>query len=664
MIAVPHTIDLDNPEFLQAYELLKNTTANVFLTGKAGTGKSTFLRYICDNLRKNYVVLAPTGVAAVNVGGVTIHSFFQMPMRPVPPDDPDYSVGSLRKSRKFSRRKRKLIQELDLIIIDEVSMVRPDMIDFIDRALRGIRNKRGLAFGGVQLLLVGDIFQLEPVVTSDTRPILAKYYADFFFFNALAYNSANLISIELKKIYRQTDTNFIELLDRVRLNKATRDDFDLLNSRVDRTASCFETEEEGSFGITLASRRDVVSAINKEKMESIDHEEVVYEGEIKDDFPEKILPTDLSLALKVDAQVMLIRNDKEKRWVNGTLAKIKELKPNEITIELEDGRIVAVEKETWENINYSYDEKARKVKEEVIGRFTQYPLKAAWALTIHNSQGLTFNKVNIDMEGGAFSAGQTYVALSRCRSIDGLSFVSPVRRCDVIVSKGASDFSQQFNDKEAAEKALREAEAGLLASKAIDSFVTGNYEDAIESLWRINVLTGALGRKSVRRLISGYLGEINVLKNKIDTLSDKLCILSKEFVELGDMCLAEGGDAEGAYLNYSKAYDVDSGNVAAMLGMARCHAILGENKKALIILDSVVKGKNGLSYDALLLKGDIQAKCGDMSSAVLNYMAAHKKSRGERLPIERIIQLYEDAGMEDEADRYRSYLDGKDFFVE
>ncbi|MDE6299591.1 MAG: AAA family ATPase, partial [Muribaculaceae bacterium] len=381
-------IDLSNPEFQMAYQLLLQTDANVFLTGRAGTGKSTFLRYICKKLKKNYVVLAPTGVAAVNVGGVTIHSFFQMPLRPVPPDDPDYSVGSFKKSGKFNRRKRKLIKELDLIIIDEVSMVRPDMIDFIDRALRGITGKRGKPFGGVQLLLIGDIFQLEPVISPDTRLILSKYYPDFFFFNALAYKEVSLVPLELKKIYRQTDEAFISLLDRIRLNSVSQADISLLNERVVEKS---ENSDNKDFEVTLTARRDVANAINKEKMDMLPGEEFLFKGEIEDEFPEKLLPTDLNLILKEGAQVMMIRNDKDHRWVNGTIGRIKELCPTSITIELEDNNEVTVEREVWENITYSYDEKEKKVVEEVIGRFVQFPLKAAWALTIHKSLGLTFN---------------------------------------------------------------------------------------------------------------------------------------------------------------------------------------------------------------------------------------------------------------------------------
>lgn len=656
MTDFPEMIDLFNPEFVRAYELLRATAANVFLTGKAGTGKSTFLRYICKHIKKKHVVLAPTGVAAVNVGGVTIHSFFQMPLRPVPPDDPDYSVASLRKSRKFSRQKRKLMQELDLIIIDEVSMVRPDMIDFIDRALRGVRGKRGIPFGGVQLLLVGDIFQLEPVVTPDTRRILAKYYTDFFFFNAHAYNHVNLISVELKKIYRQSDSMFIGLLDRIRLNCATYSDFEFLNSRVISQDSSPEDDSMMKFGVTLTTRRDVASMINKERMDAIVHPEIVFEGEIEGDFPDKILPTELSLVLKKEAQVMLIRNDKDRRWVNGTLARIQDISPEGITIELEDGRVEKVEKEIWYNINYFYDEKENKVKEDVVGQFTQYPLKAAWALTIHKCQGLTFNNVTIDMTGGAFSAGQTYVALSRCRSIEGLRLVSPVRRWDVIVNKVAVDYSKNFNDLEVSEKVLKETEAVVLTKDAIMAFDNGDYREAVECVWQVNSLVGALDRKSVRRLLSMYIGKIKTLKEQLAIQSQKIRKLSKEFAELGNMCMEEGADIEGSYGNYVKALDLDPSNMDALFGLTRCQYESGDVKDAIKNIDALLKRKGGKCFEALLLKGDIQVAGECYSEAILSYMAAHKIRKRDRVPIERIISLYEKLGQDDMADGYRDLL--------
>lgn len=655
------SIDLDNPEFRQAYRLLEATRANVFLTGKAGTGKSTFLKYICDNLYKKKVVLAPTGVAAVNVGGVTIHSFFQMPLRPVPPDDPDYSVKALADSSKFSRQKRKLIRELELIIIDEVSMVRPDMIDFIDRALRGIRGQRGVPFGGVQLLLVGDIFQLEPVVTNDSKPILSRYYPSFFFFNAKAYAHANLCSIELKKIYRQSDSSFIGMLDRIRNNTVTSADIEILNSRCHFNVSnpdCEprEMKSEPNFEITLTARRDTAESINASMMEQLPEEPSILFGSIENDFPEKLLPTDLCLTLKKDAQVMLIRNDnKGRRWVNGTIARVTEIGKNHISIILEDGNEYKVERETWENINYYYDEKERKVKEEILGKFTQFPVKAAWALTIHKSQGLTFNHVTIDMAGGAFSAGQTYVALSRCRSLEGLRFVNPLRRYDVIVSRSAAEFSVSFNDEKKARQALRDAEVALLSSQAIHAFKAGNMSAATNLIHEADIAGSILSSPAVRRLIARYLGKINILAKELEC---KTAVMTQAAVKLAGIAdKLDGTEISATVLRHdilTESLKLDPECPQAIIVKANHLVNEGKIKESIAMLKPIIKKKDkALAYRAAILSGDANRKLGDFSAAALNYMSALKKSPSENEPAERLASLYEEAGMHDEADTWR-----------
>lgn len=656
MTALPKRLDLDNPDFQKALELLTMTDANVFLTGKAGTGKSTFLRYICTHLRKNHVVLAPTGVAAVNVGGVTIHSFFQMPLRPVPPDDPEYSVRSLARGGRLSREKKKLIRELELIVIDEVSMVRCDMIDYIDRVLRAVRNRRHEPFGGVQLLLVGDVFQLEPVVTSDTRNVLSRYYPDFFFFNARVYNQVSLVSVELRKIYRQSDKSFIRMLDRFRVNRATDDDFRILNSRVRPFSSVVSDDSEG-FGIVLTARRDTASAINSAHMDSLPSEEIVFEGEIEDDFPDNLLPTDLSLVLKKDAQVMLIRNDKGRRWVNGTLAKIREISERGITVELEDGRVEDVEKETWENIVYTYDDKERRVKEDVLGRFTQYPLKAAWALTIHKSQGLTFSRVTIDMGGGAFSAGQTYVALSRCRSLEGLCFINPLRKYDVIVNKDVAEFSRCFNNPDAISGALRRAEVKRLSLRAGDEFEDGEFSLLADTLWDIHSLDGCLGRESVRRLLGRRLSVITHLKAQLREKDARMRRLSDDFVRKGDAILSDGGDIDLAATYYESALSLDEHNERAELGTARCSLKRGGGKAAVRILDRIIRKEGECAYDARILKGDILRERKDLAGAALNYQAAAKLRSGNPLPILRLVESYEEAGMTETAEQWKEWLD-------
>ena len=650
---IPHTIDLDNEEFQQMYKLLTTTNANVFLTGKAGSGKSTFLRYICNNIKKKYVVLAPTGVAAVNVGGVTIHSFFQMPLRPVPPDDDDYSIMALKKSRRYSKNKIKLIKELELIIIDEVSMVRPDMIDFIDRVLRAITGRRGKPFGGIQLLLVGDIFQLEPVVTNESRQILSKYYQDYFFFNARAYDSANLVSVELKKIYRQTDRKFISMLDRRRLSQTTTEDLAILNSRIMSTAS----DDGGDFGITLTTRRDVASSINYDKMAALSGEEYIFKGEIKDEFPEKILPTDLELVLKKGAQVMLIRNDRDHRWVNGTIAMVKDISEDKIQVELENHRVETVEKEEWQNINYIYDEKERKVKEEVIGTFSQYPLRAAWALTIHKSQGLTFGNVTIDMTGGAFTAGQTYVALSRCRSLEGVRFINPLQRSDIIVSRGASEFSYNYNDHRVIERVLREAESARLSKSAADAFSRGDFYDVVEMLWEADTLTHIFEKRSVRRMIAGFLSVITKLRKELQSKNRLLKEISKEFTELGEECMREKNDYEMALQHFSKAYKLDNDNRQSHFGMALCMLKIGKRKNGLKILEEFIKTPCKYTYNVRILRGDMCVEEEDYANAVIHYNAAMKLNKNSDEPIFKLIDVYEKCGMDDMAENYRKCIE-------
>ena len=435
-----HNIDLDNPEFQDAWDVLQHTHQSVFLTGKAGTGKSTFLKYIRANTKKKTVVLAPTGIAAVNVGGQTMHSFFKIPFKPMVPDDPDYAnPARMRKMLRYTKEKMKLIRELELIIIDEISMVRADIIDFVDRVLRVYSGNMREPFGGKQLLLVGDIFQLEPVVTHDTRDILRRYYRNFFFFNARAFEQINLVPIELRKIYRQSDNDFIALLDRVRVNRASAADIARLNQRCNPDYQ----EINNEFAITLATRRDTVDAINDEHMNALKTPEYVYEGAIEGDFPDNSLPTALNLVLKEGAQVIFIRNDKQGRWCNGTIGRVTRLNAESVYVALEDGNEMLVEWEVWENMQYTYNEKEKKVEEKVLGSFSQIPIKPAWALTVHRSQGLTFNRVVIDFAGGAFTGGQTYVALSRCTSLEGITLLKPLSQRDIIVNTAIVDFSRE-----------------------------------------------------------------------------------------------------------------------------------------------------------------------------------------------------------------------------
>ena len=385
-------IDLDNPEFQDIWKLVSYTRQSVFMTGKAGTGKSTFLRYIVENTTKKTVVLAPTGIAAVNAGGVTLHSFFHIPFKPLLPDDPELSMKNLRQRLRHSAQQQKLIRELELVVIDEVSMVRADIIDFVDKVLRLYSGRWREPFGGKQLLLVGDVFQLEPVVTSDMRDIFRNLYPNMFFFSARVFREFALVPIELRKVYRQTDTEFIEMLDRMRLGATTPDDLRRVNDRLIPQAA---NDKEEDFTVTLAPKRDTVDAINSSRLASLKRKLHTYRGVIRDKFPENSLPAPLELELKVGAQVVFVRNDPEKRWVNGTVGKIHSASENNLEVTLEGGNTYVVNREIWENVAYRYDPESKKVEEEILGTFTQYPLRLAWALTIHKSQGLTLPREKI-----------------------------------------------------------------------------------------------------------------------------------------------------------------------------------------------------------------------------------------------------------------------------
>ena len=469
-----NNIDLDNPEFLRLWDLIEFTDQSVFLTGKAGTGKSTFLRYIIDHTAKEYVILAPTGLAAVNVGGQTLHSFFHIPLQPILPDDPEFAPERLRNRLSYSPRLIKALKQIELIVIDEISMVRADVIDFIDKILRQFGGDKRRPFGGKQLLLVGDVFQLEPVVTADDRALLGKCYRNFFFFNASVFSSFGLVAIELLKVYRQKENSFVELLDRIRSGNPGDSDLEAINSRllpVHATEAGAPTPvaDFGRMVMTLAARRESVKIINDFHLKSLDTPEITFTGEVSGEFPESAYPTDMQLTLKVGAQVIFLRNDIDRRWVNGTLGIVTAADPDEgITVRLESGAEYAVEKTQWENVSYEYDTKKKSVSANVKGTFTQYPLKAAWALTIHKSQGLTFDNLIIDLGfGGAFTGGQVYVALSRCTSLEGISLMSPVARRDVFISDEIIRFSRNFNDETAQRKAITEAKADELLEDAM-----------------------------------------------------------------------------------------------------------------------------------------------------------------------------------------------------
>ena len=671
-------IDLDNPEFQDAWSVIRKTHRSVFLTGKAGTGKSTFLKYICANTTKNHIVLAPTGIAAVNVGGQTMHSFFKIPFKPMVPDDPDYANPTrMRKMLRYTKEKVKLIRELELIIIDEISMVRADIIDFVDRVLRVYSGNMREPFGGKQLLLVGDIFQLEPVVTHDTRDILRRYYKNFFFFNARAFAQINLVAIELRKIYRQSDNDFIALLDRIRINRASSTDIARLNQRCNPDYH----EVNDDFVITLATRRDTVDSINDEHMKALKTPEYIYEGAIEGDFPENSLPTAYNLALKEGAQVIFIRNDKEGRWCNGTIARITKLTDTRVYVALENGKEMAVEREIWENMQYTYNEKEKKVEEKVLGSFSQIPIKPAWALTVHRSQGLTFNKVVIDFAGGAFTGGQTYVALSRCTSLEGITLLKPLSERDIIVSMAVVDFSRQFNNRQIIDEAMEHERANQLYRRAVHAFDNQEFEDCVNCFADAMKIRDNLQNPAVKRLITRKLNTfkkqvrtIERLKQVIESQKKTLQELALEYVSMGDQALAmddsrvveEGSVPYGkrlddiairsALANYNKALRIVPDCIDAMIGKARLLMALDQLESAEKELEKALE-LDKTNYAVLFGMGELMEQLHDVPEAIKFYKKAAKADKKRPEPHDRLQAIYEKIGLDDLADEEQEIAD-------
>ena len=418
-----------NQELRNAWDFVEHTGISIFLTGKAGTGKTTFLRALKEHSNKRNVIVAPTGVAAMNADGMTIHSFFQLPLSPFVPN------ANIKNRFDYSKEKRKIMRTLDLLIIDEISMVRADVLDAIDSVLRRFREPNK-PFGGVQLLMIGDLQQLTPVVTPTEEELLQRYYDTPYFFGSKALRSINYVTIELTHVYRQQDETFITLLNNIREGNVSESDLQRLNQRYDPTFQ----PKQGSDYIRLTTHNRMAESYNEDQLRNLPTRAYTFSAETEGNFPEYNYPTDFNLTLKVGAQVMFIRNDNIGRYYNGRIGHVTYVDNEKISVLCPgDEEPFDVEAETWENTKYTLNEKTKQIEAEVQGTFKQYPLRLAWAITIHKSQGLTFEHAIIDAQA-SFASGQVYVALSRCKSLEGLVLASPIGNAAIINDSRVSDY--------------------------------------------------------------------------------------------------------------------------------------------------------------------------------------------------------------------------------
>lgn len=502
-----------------ASKFINHTNRHIFLTGKAGTGKTTFLKHIVQHTHKKVIVAAPTGIAAINAGGVTLHSLFQLPFGYFIPDDNSVNYfnenqqintpSTLLRNAKLNKNKIKLLRELELLIIDEVSMLRADLLDAIDTLLRSVKRRRNIPFGGVQLLLIGDLLQLPPVVKDFEWNILKNYYSSIYFFNAQAFNNSPPIQIELEKIYRQADSKFIGLLNNLRDNKVTPEDIKILKAHFQPNFK--PTADEGFIRLTTHNKQ--ADTLNREELDKISSKSYYFQADVEGDFSPYNYPIDESLELKKGAQVMFIKNDPSGRqqFFNGKIGVITSINDDFIEVKTSDDDLIIVEKYTWENVKYQLNASNNEIEGNIVGKFIQYPLKLAWAITIHKSQGLTFDKAIIDI-GNAFAQGQVYVALSRLRSLDGLVMTSNLNTDSLSIDQHIAKFCQSKPDVAAIESILKTEEKYFFLNYLVNSY------DLSDLLYQIKAHAESYTKAENLSAKQVYLEWAKTLQSKLEEL--------------------------------------------------------------------------------------------------------------------------------------------------
>lgn len=540
-------LDENNQEFKHALEIVRDTRKSIFLTGKAGTGKTTFLKYLKSISLKNSVVLAPTGIAAVQAGGQTIHSFFQIKPSLYTPNDTRLRTSAPKNTDdnstiydrfKYFKEKLEILRNLDVLIIDEISMVRCDLLDVVDRLLQVFRKKRGVPFGGVQMVFIGDPFQLPPVVKPNEWKILRQFYKTPYFYSSNAFKSLHPLNIELQKIYRQNDPKFIELLNRIREGDVNDGTLSFLNKRFN---SSFEPGLEDDY-IIIGTHNSQINAVNIRNLEKLTSEKKIYEGKVEGKFPEKDMVTGKLLELKEGAQVMFVKNDygEDKQYFNGKIGKVNKLEEDRVYVKTDErSSPIVVERATWQNVRYKWNDKTKEIEEEIIGTFEQFPLKLAWAITVHKSQGMTFDKVVADL-GSSFTHGQVYVALSRCSTLEGLVLKSRITNDVIITDKRIIEFSWENLSMDEIKENLKNGRADYFYGEALDYLKAGNLDEAIEAIDKAKSYRDDTNKSEFKRAIKVYTRRYLASKkynqnlNQIEsppTLSDKDIYSTKYLVK-------------------------------------------------------------------------------------------------------------------------------------